>query len=163
MGFAPSDLTLTSSAFADRSPIPIRHTAYGDNISPAFSWSSVPEGTRSFALVCHDPDAPMVTPTGEYGFVHWVLYNIPGQVTELAEGVDPGTYTTGPNQLGESSYFGPQPPPGHGLHAYYFWLLALRCEPEVEAGLDLWKLLEAVEGDLIGMNRLVGTYEQPAT
>lgn len=162
MGFALSDMTLSSPAFENGGPIPLRHTAYGDNISPALRWSGAPEGTWSFALICHDPDAPLVTPAGHHGYVHWVLYNIPGEVTELPEGIDPGKYTTGPNEQGEEVYFGPQPPAGHGRHSYYFWLLALSREPDLEPGLDMRSLLRAVEGDLLGMNRLVGTYEQPA-
>ena len=85
MGFALSDMTLTSSAFEDGGPIPTRHTGEGEDVSPAFSWTEAPEGTRSFALICHDPDAPLVSP-GTYGFVHWVLYGIPGSATELPEG-----------------------------------------------------------------------------
>ncbi|HEY8543804.1 MAG TPA: YbhB/YbcL family Raf kinase inhibitor-like protein, partial [Acidimicrobiales bacterium] len=94
MGFAPSDMTLSSPAFENGGPIPRRHTAYGENISPPLRWTGAPEGTRSFALICHDPDAPLVTPAGHHGYVHWVLYNIPGDVTELPEGIDPGKYTT---------------------------------------------------------------------
>ncbi len=86
MGFALSSMKLTSSAFQAGGPIPARYTGEAEDVSPALAWSDAPEGTKSFALICHDPDAPLVKP-GTYGFVHWVLYGIPGSVSELAEGV----------------------------------------------------------------------------
>ena len=76
MGFALSTMQLTSSAFETGNVIPTQHTGEGDDVSPALAWTDAPEGTQSFAIICHDPDAPLVTP-GRYGFVHWVLYNIP--------------------------------------------------------------------------------------
>jgi Raf kinase inhibitor-like YbhB/YbcL family protein len=113
MGFALSDMTLTSSAFDDGGPIPTRHTGEGEDVSPAMSWSKVPDGTRSFALICHDPDAPLLSP-GTYGFVHWVLYGIPGSATKLPEGV--ADYVQGVNNFGNAGYGGPMPPAGHGTH-----------------------------------------------
>jgi Raf kinase inhibitor-like YbhB/YbcL family protein len=120
-------------------------------------WTHIPDGTRSFALICHDPDAPLVSP-GVYGFVHWVLYNIPGSVTGLPEGT--ADYTRGPNDFNEARYMGPMPPNGHGTHHYFFWLLALNKELNLPAGNTLWQLLEAIEPHVIGMNRLVGTYQR---
>jgi hypothetical protein len=155
MGFALSDMQLTSSAFDTGGEIPRKHTGEGDDVSPAFSWSGAPEKAQSFALVCHDPDAPLVKP-GHYGFVHWVLYDIPGSVSELPEGVD--AYTSGRNDFGRTGYGGPMPPEGHGRHHYYFWLLALDRETDYEPGLTLWDLLERVEPSVVGMNRVVGTY-----
>jgi hypothetical protein len=110
-------------------------------------------------VFAHDPDAPLAAPGGTYGFVHWVLYNIPGSVTRLDEGST--GYTAGTNQTGETAYYGPRPPEGHGVHHYFFWLLALGAVPELTAGLTLWQLLELVEPDVLGMNRLVGTYTEP--
>ena len=159
MGFALSDMTLTSSAFDNGGSIPRKHTGEGEDVSPALAWSSAPHGTRSFALICHDPDAPLVSP-GTYGFVHWVLYGIPASVTELAEGS--GEYTPGSNNFGKTAYGGPMPPPGHGTHHYFFWLLALDSEPDLPPGLTLWELLEKIEPNVIGMNRLVGTYSRKA-
>jgi hypothetical protein len=155
MGFALSDMQLASSAFEAGCPIPSRHSGEGDDISPAFSWSGAPDKAKAFALICHDPDAPLVKP-GHYGFVHWVLYNIPGSVTELPEGTD--AYTSGRNDFGNSGYGGPMPPEGHGKHHYFFWVLALDRETDFDAGLTLWELLEKVETSVVAMNRLVGTY-----
>jgi len=155
MGFALSDLELASSAFEPRGNIPTNHTGEGDDVSPPLSWSNVPEGTKSYALFCHDPDAPLVTP-GAYGFVHWVLYNIPASVTQLAEGE--GKFTSGGNNFGQSGYGGPMPPEGHGLHHYFFWILALDSETTLQPDLSLEELLREIEPNVIGMNRLVGTY-----
>lgn len=157
MGFAISDLELKSAAFKSRATIPQRHTGEGEDISPVLEWANVPEGTRSFVLICHDPDAPLIKP-GVYGFVHWVLYKIPGFVTSLPEGTE--EYTKGVNDLGKEGYNGPMPPEGHGPHHYFFWLLALNEELNLEPGLTLWQLLERIEPHVIGMNRLVGIYER---
>lgn len=158
MGFAPSRLELRSSAFEHLGRIPRQHTGEGADVSPALSWSHAPDGTRAFALICHDPDAPLVTPKGQYGFVHWVLYGIPGTVSQLAEG-ERG-HTAGVNDMGHRSYNGPMPPPGHGTHHYFFWLLALGDAPQLDAGLSLTQLLERIEPHVLGMNRLIGTYSR---
>lgn len=157
MGFALSSMQLTSAAFSAGGAIPRKHTGEGDDVSPPLSWSGAPETTKSFALICHDPDAPLVTP-GQYGFVHWVLYNIPASVNELPEGVD--AHTAGRNDFGKPGYGGPMPPEGHGPHHYFFWLLALDKELDLPAGLTLWELLEKIEPNVVGMNRLVGTYQR---
>jgi Raf kinase inhibitor-like YbhB/YbcL family protein len=158
MGFALSDMTLTSSAFQHHGAIPTRHTGEGEDVSPALEWSGAPDGARSFAVVCHDPDAPLVSP-GTYGYVHWVLYNIPAGTTSLPD--DAGeAFTSGTNDFGSTGYGGPMPPEGHGTHHYYFWVLALDSDEELEPGLSLWELLRRVEPNVIGMNRLVGTYKR---
>jgi len=158
MGFALSDMQLTSTAFEHGGAIPSKHTGEGEDSSPALAWKDVPDGAKAFAVICHDPDAPLVTPAGTYGFVHWVLYNIPGSTTGLAEGSD--GFTNGKNDFGNEAYGGPMPPNGHGTHQYYYWVLALNDASELEAGLTLWQLLERIEPNLIGMNRLVGTYQR---
>jgi len=155
MGFAPSKLSLASSAFENHGEIPKKHTGEGPDISPPLSWSNIPDGTHSFALFCHDPDAPLVTP-GAYGFVHWVLYNIPTSVTALDE--DDQRFTNGVTDFGANAYGGPMPPEGHGVHHYFFWILALDADLNLPSGLTLEGLLEAIEPNVIGMNRLVGTY-----
>ena len=157
MGFALSSMKLTSAAFEPGGSIPARYTGEAEDVSPALAWSDAPDGTKAFALICHDPDAPLVKP-GTYGFVHWVLYGIPGSVTELPEGVT--DYVQGVNDFGNAGYGGPMPPPGHGTHHYFFWLLALDSEVDLAPGLTLWELLEKIEPNVIGMNRLVGTYSR---
>lgn len=157
MGFALSSMQLTSTAFETSGAIPKDQTGEGADVSPALSWSDAPDGTKSFAIICHDPDAPLITP-GHYGFVHWVLYNIPGSISGLAEGA--GDYTQGNNNFGGPGYKGPMPPEGHGTHNYFFWLMALDAELDLEAGLDMWALLEKIEPNVTAMNRLVGTYSR---
>jgi len=155
MGFALSDMELSSSAFPQQGSIPKKYTGEGEDVSPPLSWSKAPKGTRSFALICHDPDAPLVSP-GAYGFVHWVLYNIPAAVTNLA--ADESNYTGGANNFGRSDYGGPMPPERHGLHHYFFWIFALDSDTRLEPGLSMEALLRVIEPNVIGMNRLVGTY-----
>lgn len=157
MGFALSDMRLSSSAFAAGTAIPQKFTGEGEDVSPELLWTDAPVGTQGFAVVCHDPDAPLVQ-HGSYGFVHWTLYNLPASITELAEGADVGT--PGGNDFGNQGYGGPMPPEGHGVHHYYFWVLALDKALDLPAGLSLPELLDNVEPYLLGMNRLIGTYER---
>ena len=158
MGFAPSTMQLTSTAFAPLARIPKQYTGEGADLSPPLAWRGAPAGTKAFALVCHDPDAPLVTPQA-YGFTHWVLYNIPGAVTQLREGEQ--SYTSGANSFGKQGYGGPMPPERHGVHHYYFWLLALRDDTKLAAGLSMQELFAAIEPHVLGMNRLIGTYSRP--
>jgi Raf kinase inhibitor-like YbhB/YbcL family protein len=155
MGFALSDMKVTSIAFEQHAPIPKRHIQVGDDVSPPLAWSGAPAGTRSFAVICHDPDAPLIK-AGSYGFVHWVLYGLPASVTSLDEGTELGVQ--GRADTGRNGYGGPKPPPGHGVHHYYFWVLALDTELNLQPGLELPALLEKVEPHVLGMNRLIGTY-----
>ncbi len=157
MGFALSSMQLTSSAFETSGAIPAKHTGEGEDVSPQLSWTDVPDEAKSFAVICHDPDAPLITP-GRYGFVHWVLYNIPGSVSEIPEACT--EYTQGNSDFGKAGYGGPMPPEGHGTHQYYFWLLALDTELDLEPGIGMWDLLARLEPNVIAMNRLVGTYRR---
>jgi Raf kinase inhibitor-like YbhB/YbcL family protein len=100
-----------------------------------------------------------VTPSA-YGFTHWVLYNIPGSATELREAEK--EYTSGHNSFGKPGYGGPMPPELHGVHHYYFWLLALRADTKLAPGLSMQDLFAAIEPQVLGMNRLIGTYSRPA-
>lgn len=158
MGFALSDMQLESSAFEAGGAIPSRHTGEGEDVSPELSWRDAREGTRSFAVFCHDPDAPLVSRRGTYGFVHWVAYNIPDSASGLEEGAS--GIAQGQNDFGNSGFGGPMPPEGHGTHHYFFWVLALDIEPALPDGLSLQELLEKVEPHILGMNRLVGTYRR---
>lgn len=156
MAFAPSKMQLTTPAFEQLGAIPKRYTGEGDDVSPPLEWRDAPEETKSFAIFCHDPDAPKIE-DGSYGFVHWVLYNLPSSTTSVAEGAREGTQ--GRNDFGGTGYGGPMPPSGHGVHHYFFWLLALDTKAEFEPGLDLTGFLRRAEPHLLGMNRLVGTYQ----
>ncbi|ATJ81914.1 YbhB/YbcL family Raf kinase inhibitor-like protein [Halomonas beimenensis] len=157
MAFAFSKLQVTSSAFENRQEIPIKYTGEGDDLSPPLEWANPPEGTKGYAVICHDPDAPLVQ-HGSYGFVHWVLYNLPSSTTSLKEATSSGT--RGRNDFNRNGYGGPMPPEGHGLHQYYFWVLALDKPTALPEGISMAELLKQVEPHLIGMNRLIGTYRR---
>lgn len=145
-------LKLSSPAFPGHSRIPDRHTSQGEDVAPPLEWSGVPDGTRAFAVVVHDPDAPLVD-----GFTHWVAYGIPGEATGLSDGG--AVATQGTNSFGEQSYNGPAPPPGHGTHHYYFWVYALDEDLDLEPGLDRRALFDRIEDHVIEQARLVGTYK----
>src|SRR5436305_14918872 len=146
-----ADLKLTSPTFDHHRAIPARHTGDGEDVSPELMWSGAPEGTRAFALVVHDPDAPLVD-----GFTHWVAYGIAGDASGLPEGGEGAV--AGTNSLGNQGYNGPAPPPGHGPHHYYFWVYALDDDLDLPPGLDRRALLERIEDHVIEQARLVGTY-----
>ena len=147
------DLRISSPAFGHHEAIPDKHTSNGEDVSPPLEWSGVPDGTQSFAVVCHDPDAPLVD-----GFTHWVAYGIDGTAEGLPEGATDITH--GPNSMGNHAYNGPAPPPGHGSHHYYFWVYALDSDLELEPGLDRRALLDRIEDHVIEQARLVGTYKR---
>lgn len=150
-----ADLKLSSPAFAQDEPIPERHTGDGEDVAPELSWEGVPDGTQSFAIVVHDPDAPLVD-----GFTHWVAYGIPGDARSVPEGGD--GVASGVNSFGERGYNGPAPPPGHGPHRYYFWLYALDAELDFPERIDRKTLLAEIEDHVIEQARLVGTFEHEA-
>jgi hypothetical protein len=114
-------MKLVSSAFADEAAIPRRFTCDGENISPPLQWSNAPEGTRSFVLLCDDPDAPAGT------WHHWAAYDIPTTVMELSEDIA-GKMKHAVNDFRKTGYGGPCPPHGHGPHHYHFRLLALSTD-----------------------------------
>jgi len=112
-------LVISSPDFEDHGRIPFELTADGGNTIPRLELSGAPEGAVEYAIVCHDPDAPLPD-----GFTHWTVYGVPVDATSLdlsAAGV-----RVGPNDTGQTSWYGPQPPHGHGDHHYYFWVYALR-------------------------------------
>ena len=150
-------LEMTSAAFRDGERIPRRFTADGENLSPPLRWTDPPAGTRTFALVCEDPDAPSGL------FVHWVAWNIPGDRRELAEGVSPTAEASGMKQgrngFGDAGYGGPKPPPGKP-HRYRFRLFALDAALELRPGASRAELERAMERHVLGSGTLVGTYER---
>jgi len=155
MSLKLGDLKIKSSAFASSGRIPKRNAGDGENISPQLEWSGAPKGTRQFALVCHDPDAPLVR-----GFTHWVLYGIPAETTKLAEGQRSDIFTGGANGTGKPGYVGPYPPNGHGPHHYYFWIYAIDKDLGLKPGLTLEKLYGSIEGHVLEQARTVGVYER---
>jgi Raf kinase inhibitor-like YbhB/YbcL family protein len=118
-------LLLQSPAFAVNGNIPGQYTCEGQDISPPLAWSGIPEGTKSFALIVDDPDAPDPA-APKRTWVHWVIYNIPVTVLSLPEGTAlPAGTREGLNDWGTSGYRGPCPPVGK--HRYFFKLYALNA------------------------------------
>lgn len=117
-------MRLSSSAFAPGGRIPTRYTCDGENVSPPLAWSDVPEATRSFALVCADPDAPGGT------WYHWAIYDIPPTARALPEGIPTASAQPpqGTNDFRHPGYGGPCPPPGRGSHRYVFTLYAVAVD-----------------------------------
>ena len=148
------DLEISSPAFGALEQIPQRYTSDGDNVSPALQWSKIPPETQRLALICHDPDAPL-----PWGFTHWIVYNIPADITEIEEGGG-DRFTAGVNTSASKGYTGPAPPSGHGKHHYYFWLYALDSSVDLQAGLNREELLHAIADSVIAQARLVGTYQR---
>jgi Raf kinase inhibitor-like YbhB/YbcL family protein len=112
--------TVTSTDITDGEPLADRFTAGGDNVSPQLSWQGAPEGTKSYVVTCYDPDAP--TPSG---FWHWILVNLPADVTSLDTGAGSTDYNAGGafhvrNDMSTKGFTGAAPPPGDPAHRYYF-------------------------------------------
>ena len=150
-------LALTIPGFELDSPIPTRFTADGKGSSPQLAWSGVPEGTAELVVICHDPDAPTT-----WGFTHWVVYAIPPSVGGLPEDGS-SEFSDGSNELGELGYTGPAPPPGHGVHHYFFHLYALDSPLRAKAGLTRRQVLDRIDDMVIEQARVVGTYERPSS
>lgn len=149
-----NDLHISSPDFDSLARIPDRYSADGHNVAPRLTIEGVPSGTVELAVVCHDPDAPL-----PHGFTHWVVYGVPSNTTEIIA-VANGPYRLGPNGAGESSYTGPQPPPGHGLHHYYFWVYALSTA--VDGSPTREEFLDRYADSIIEQNRVVGLYSNPS-
>ena len=133
-------MELTSAAFDDGGPIPARYTCDAEDVSPPLRWSGAPDGTTGFALIVDDPDAR--------GFVHWVLADIPGDVTELGEGEGDSVGTPGVNDFGRSGWGGPCPP--RGEHRYVFTLYALSEPLGLGSGASADAVRRALEGRVLG-------------
>src|SRR5438105_10164835 len=146
-------LTLTSDAFQDGQPIPTQYTCDGADQTPALSWGDPPAGTKSFALVIDDPDAPSGT------FRHWGVYDIPASTRSIGGGQRLGTEVA--NDFGKPGYGGPCPPPGHGVHHYHFKLFALDTDRlGLAAGAKIADVENAANQHALGKAELVGTYER---
>ncbi|NIM89975.1 MAG: YbhB/YbcL family Raf kinase inhibitor-like protein [Candidatus Aminicenantes bacterium] len=151
------EIKFSSPAFEEGGLIPEKHTCDGMDASPALSWDSGPEGTKTFALICDDPDAPMGT------WVHWILFNIPAGVGELPESIPPereleSGAKQGMNDFHKIGYGGPCPP--GGTHRYFFKIYALDTEVDLEAGATKSDLLEAMEGHILAEGQLMGKYSR---
>ena len=149
-------MRLLSSAIQEGEPIPPRFTCEGENISPEFYWLDAPKETKSFVLILHDPDAPR-----DNGFTHWLLYDIPPNVTRIREDLPKQAPVTdsglqGKNDSGKLGYTGPCPPSGR--HRRFASLYALRKQLDLPPGATAMEVKMALEGKVIEQTELMGTF-----
>jgi hypothetical protein len=146
-------LDLTSDAFQNGQPIPTQYTCDGADQTPALHWGEPPAGTKSFALVIDDPDAPSGT------FRHWGIFDIPASARSLGGGQKTGTEVS--NDFGKAGYGGPCPPKGHGPHHYHFKLFALDVDKlGVSPNAKVVDVENAAQQHAIAQAELIGTYER---
>lgn len=151
---------ITSQCFNNNDTMPINQVyngygAGGNNKSPQLSWTNAPADTKSFAIVCHDPDAPK-----QHGWYHWFLINIPKSVTEIAEGGKiPGTkeLTT---DFKKAGYGGAAPPKGHGKHHYNFTIYALNCESLKISASEPYQIENEIKKHAIANSTITALYER---
>lgn len=150
-------LTLQSPAFDEGGAIPAAYTCHGIELSPPLRWSGAPEGTQSFALIVDDPDAPDPA-APKMTYVHWVLFNIPADVTGLPEGIAalPAGTGQGLTDAGATGYVGPCPP--IGTHRYYHKLYALDARLALTGTPSKAELLAAMEGHILAQASLMGVF-----
>ncbi len=149
---------LFSSAFKAGESIPKRYTADGSNVSPELSWTAIPAGTKSFALICEDPDAPSGT------WIHWIIYDIPAGKTTLPQAITNQATLADQTKQGINSfrrvgYGGPSPPPG-SVHRYFFRLYALNDLFGYESAMTLYKFREFVQRHKLAEAETMGTYRR---
>jgi Raf kinase inhibitor-like YbhB/YbcL family protein len=155
-GSATMTIELASPAFRAGETIPKQYTGDGKDMSPPLKWTEPPANTKSFALICDDPDAPRGT------WVHWVLFNLPADRRELAEGMPakeelPNGAKQGTNDFPKIGWAGPAPPPGKA-HRYYFKLYALDTELDLPKGVKKADLVAAMKGHVVAEGQLMGRY-----
>jgi Raf kinase inhibitor-like YbhB/YbcL family protein len=155
-----NSMDISSSAFKFGEEIPKKYACDDIDISPPLTWSGAPEGTKSFVLICDDPDAPVGT------WIHWVLYNIPAETTQLPENVQKievlaDNAQQGQNDFRRTGYGGPCPPPGHGYHRYFFKLYAVDTTLNLQAGkATKADVLRAIDGHILIEAKLMGKYKR---
>lgn len=152
---------LTSSAFTEGDAIPSKYTCEGDDVSPPLAWSGAPDGTRTFAIIVDDPDAPdPAAPKTTY--VHWVTYEIPASTVSLAENASkkgmPSGAKQGLNDWKKAQFNGPCPPIGR--HRYFFKLYAVDTTLASLSNPTKQDLENAMKGHVLAQTQLMGTYQK---
>jgi Raf kinase inhibitor-like YbhB/YbcL family protein len=149
------DFTFTTNAFLDTGALPVLYTCDGKDVSPDVSWSNPPPKTKSYALIVSDPDAPGGV------FFHWVVYNIPANTKELAEGITdfPKGTLLGTNSFNKNQYNGPCPPHGTA-HTYFLTLYALDAPVTLPAGADGKTVLDNIKDHIIQKVQLSMVYSR---
>lgn len=148
-------LTVESPAFADGDSIPRRFGYHAENVNPPLTITDAPEATRSLAIVVDDPDAE---PVAGHVWDHWIVWNVPSDVTDIPAGWDPqdAGASVGRNDYGEHAYGGPNPP--DGPHEYRFEVYALDTELSLSPETDVAGLRSTMKGHVLATDRLTGTY-----
>ena len=144
-------LTVQSPAFEEGETIPARHTCTGANLLPALNWTAMPIGTRSWAMIVDDPDAPGRT------FDHWIVFNLPAETRQLGEGTVTASLPAGALQGARGNYSGPCPPAGPA-HRYFFRLYALDATVNLPAGASRQQLEAAMVGHILRSAELMGLF-----
>ena len=153
-----SGFKVVSKSFTDGGPIPKAYTCEGENKSPELSWVGAPTGTKTFAIVVHDPDAPDPK-APQKDVTHWLVYGLPAGTVSLPEGAAvPGGAKQGRNEHGENKYMGPCPPIGE--HRYYFIVYALSDDPKLPDGASRSDVMDAVQKHLLAKAEIMGTYQK---
>ncbi|MDQ4130864.1 MAG: YbhB/YbcL family Raf kinase inhibitor-like protein [Actinomycetota bacterium] len=148
-------MEIRSTAFGNGDPIPTKYTRDegGEDLSPALSWSDVPDEAAELLLIVEDPDAP------DGPFYHWVIHSIPPRDGEVEDGQAPEG-EEGTNDFDEVGYGGPYPPEGHGTHRYYFRLYAAGEPLSLSGSVDAQEAMRAVSGRELALAEWMGTYER---
>jgi len=147
-----SAMKLTSPAFADKQPLPAQYTCKGQNCSPPFEFIDSPPGTKGFVLLAEDLDDPRQR-------VHWLIFNIPGNTTHIAEGKKPDGAVEGICNDATKGYQGPCPKYFGGIHRFSFVLYALDTLLNVPDDADRAVILQAMDGHIISQSQLLGVSE----
>ena len=153
------NILITSDAFLEGEAIPTKYTCDGDDLSPDLRWSDIPPNTKSFVLICEDPDALSGM------FTHWILYDLPPTATELPEGVSTEERLAngaiqGRNDFKRIGYGGPCPPPKDSAHRYFFRLYALDTKLHLQGGAHREDVVLAMVGHVLATGHLMGTYQR---
>lgn len=157
-------MSLRAATFSDGDSLPLTHVAAshgGEGRSPALSWDAV-NGAKSYVVTCYDPDAPTMS-----GFWHWVVYNLPGDCTELAEGAGTGELSDMPdgtalgyNEALGREFIGAAPPAGHGPHRYFFTVHALDSRLDLPDNLTAARVHFMLRENILARGTLMATFEK---
>lgn len=153
-------MEIQSPEFANNAEVPRKYTCQGEDISPPLSWSNTPVGTKSFVLICDDPDAPVGI------WLHWTLFNIPADKKELSDGAGAPAKKQlsdgskqGMTDSGNVGYHGPCPPPGK-YHRYFFRLFALDTMLNLDGGVARKAIEQAMQGHILAQAEMLGRYRR---
>jgi Raf kinase inhibitor-like YbhB/YbcL family protein len=152
-------MLIETSAFEDGGIVPDKYSARGDNVQPGFKISNAPEGTQSFAIIFHDIDVALGGGTDDV--LHWVVWNIPGDTTEIPEGRLPEGSVSGKG-IRDNNYLGPGAPAGPRYHHYVFEFYALSSKLDLPTTAGRAELLEAMKGKVLAKAAYVGRFRGTA-